>query len=181
MEQPFSNYHLFCSVKPVNKDHTWETNIWSLLRGGPYSKVNLYYKRPFENTSTWSLFAGCFYSKVVFQAGLTVLIALALIYIWLAYLFKVNKATGLSPGSYTNKYAAKCAKKRKRVQERSQLPSTKRRRLQLKQERVINNVAKEALEGQSYQSGKYSYVTVKPVISDHILRKCIDHWRQHQK
>ncbi|XP_062607534.1 uncharacterized protein LOC134269349 [Saccostrea cucullata] len=42
---------------------------------------------------------------------------------------------------------------RKRVQEKSSLPSTKRRRLMLKQERAVTQGANEALEGASYQSG----------------------------
>ena len=44
---------------------------------------------------------------------------------------------------------------RKRVQEKSQLPSTKRRRLILKQERAVTKGANEALEGASYESGDY--------------------------
>lgn len=42
---------------------------------------------------------------------------------------------------------------RKRIQEKACLPSTKRRRLILKQERVVTQGANEALEGSSYQSG----------------------------
>jgi len=44
-------------------------------------------------------------------------------------------------------------KRRIRNQEKAQLPSTKRRRLILKQERAITQGAAEALEGQTYQSG----------------------------
>jgi hypothetical protein len=63
----------------------------------------------------------------------------------------------LSPGQFTEEYAAKADQKRKRKQARSQLPSTKRRRLILKQERAVNQGASEALEGQSYQSGIYYF------------------------
>ncbi|XP_045215031.2 uncharacterized protein LOC123565087 [Mercenaria mercenaria] len=59
---------------------------------------------------------------------------------------------GLSPGSHTIKYADKCLKRRLQKQQRQQLPSVKRRRLVLKQERSINQGALEALEGVSYQS-----------------------------
>ncbi|XP_055995767.1 uncharacterized protein LOC125668954 isoform X2 [Ostrea edulis] len=45
------------------------------------------------------------------------------------------------------------AKKRKAMQEKSQLPSTKRRRMILKQERAVVQSASEVLEGISYQSG----------------------------
>ncbi|XP_060557505.1 uncharacterized protein LOC132717930 [Ruditapes philippinarum] len=65
---------------------------------------------------------------------------------------KVHSEAGLSPGVHSLRYADKCQKHRKRVQERSALPSTKRRRLQLKQERSITQGAQEALEGMSYQS-----------------------------
>uniref|UniRef100_A0A8W8MVE1 Exonuclease domain-containing protein n=1 Tax=Magallana gigas TaxID=29159 RepID=A0A8W8MVE1_MAGGI len=44
-------------------------------------------------------------------------------------------------------------KRRKEVQEKIQLPSTKLRRLVLKQERAVTQGAQEALEGDSYQSG----------------------------
>lgn len=65
---------------------------------------------------------------------------------------KVHSEAGLSPGVHSLRYADKCLKHRKRVQERSALPSTKRRRLQLKQERSITQGAQEALEDMSYQS-----------------------------
>jgi len=66
---------------------------------------------------------------------------------------KVNTEAGLSPGKYTEMYAARQMKRRIRNQEKAQLPSTKRRRLILKQERAITQGAAEALEGQTYQSG----------------------------
>ena len=61
---------------------------------------------------------------------------------------------GLSPGKYTETYAEKAMKKRKYKQEVNALPSTKRRRLVLKQERAVTQGAQEALEGTSYQTGK---------------------------
>lgn len=66
---------------------------------------------------------------------------------------KVNEEAGLSPGNYTQKYADKQFKRRLKVEERSKLPSTKRRRLQLKQERNVTQCALQALEGDTYQSG----------------------------
>lgn len=45
-------------------------------------------------------------------------------------------------------------KRRKEVQEKIQLPYTKLRRLVVKQERAVTRGAQEALEGDSYQSGK---------------------------
>ncbi|XP_048252502.1 uncharacterized protein LOC124121067 [Haliotis rufescens] len=65
----------------------------------------------------------------------------------------VNMAAGISPGTFSVKYAAKQMKRRKRVQLKSQLPSTKRRRVTLKQERVIAQGANEVLEGTTYESG----------------------------
>ena len=53
------------------------------------------------------------------------------------------------------KYAEKCHRKRLKKQEMMSLPSTKRRRIALKQERAINQGALEALEGDSYQSGLF--------------------------
>lgn len=41
------------------------------------------------------------------------------------------------------------------MQDRSALPSTKRRRLELKQERSVTQGALEVLEGLSYQSGRF--------------------------
>lgn len=60
---------------------------------------------------------------------------------------------GISPGAHTMKYAKKCMDIRKRRQVHSALPSTKRRRLILKQERATTQGAHEVLEGDSYQSG----------------------------
>lgn len=64
----------------------------------------------------------------------------------------VNEKAGLSPGMYTQKYAAKQMKQRLRIEERSKLPSTKRRRVQLKQERNVTQCAFQALEGDTYES-----------------------------
>lgn len=46
-------------------------------------------------------------------------------------------------------------RERKRRLERSRLPSAKRRRLELKQERCLTKGATEVLEGATYQSGKH--------------------------
>ncbi|XP_062615434.1 uncharacterized protein LOC134277168 [Saccostrea cucullata] len=64
----------------------------------------------------------------------------------------VNEEAGLSPGKYTQKYAAKQMKQRLRIEERSKLPSTKKRRVQLKQERNVTQCAFQALEGDTYES-----------------------------
>ncbi|XP_062611056.1 uncharacterized protein LOC134272897 [Saccostrea cucullata] len=64
----------------------------------------------------------------------------------------VNTTVGLSPGTHTEQYATKMTK-RKAMQEKSQLPSMKRRRMILKQERAIVQSSSEVLEGISYQSG----------------------------
>lgn len=61
---------------------------------------------------------------------------------------------GLSPGKYTQRYAEKCMKRRLERQQIARLPSTKRRRLELKKERSTNQGANEAMEGDMYQSGK---------------------------
>ena len=45
-------------------------------------------------------------------------------------------------------------KRRMRIQEHSALPSVKRRRLILKQERAITQAASETLEGKTYESGR---------------------------
>ncbi|XP_048257443.1 uncharacterized protein LOC124114456 isoform X1 [Haliotis rufescens] len=70
-----------------------------------------------------------------------------------SYVSEVNMAAGISPGTFSVKYAAKQMKRRKRVQLKSQLPSTKRRRVTLKQECVITQGANEVLEGTTYESG----------------------------
>ncbi|KAL4220167.1 hypothetical protein ACF0H5_020576 [Mactra antiquata] len=64
----------------------------------------------------------------------------------------VNEEAGLSPGVHTQKYAAKRAKERQNHQQVFCLPSAKRRRLILKQERSVSQGAQEALEGISYKS-----------------------------
>lgn len=56
---------------------------------------------------------------------------------------------------HTEDYATKRAMKRKAMQEKSQLPSTKRRRNILKKERAVVQNTSEVLEGISYQSGKF--------------------------
>lgn len=60
-----------------------------------------------------------------------------------------KEESGISPGKFTKEHARKETKRRKEVQ----LPSTKLRRLVLKQERAVTRGAQEALEGDSYQSG----------------------------
>ena len=44
-------------------------------------------------------------------------------------------------------------KERQKRQERSKLPQEKRRRLEIKNERMTQNGANEAAEGETYQSG----------------------------
>ncbi|KAH3782876.1 hypothetical protein DPMN_160798 [Dreissena polymorpha] len=44
---------------------------------------------------------------------------------------------------------------KKRVQEKMKLPSSKRRRPVMKQERAIDRGAQETLEGVPYESGKF--------------------------
>jgi len=60
---------------------------------------------------------------------------------------------GLSPGDHTKKYAAKRMIAREKQSAKSALPSTKRRRLILKQERASFQGTQEVLEGATYQSG----------------------------
>lgn len=67
-------------------------------------------------------------------------------------MLNVYEEAGLSPGIHTKKHADKQFKRRLKVGERSRLPSTKRRRLQLKQERNVTQCALQALEGDTYQS-----------------------------
>lgn len=67
--------------------------------------------------------------------------------------FNANAEAGISPGKYTEAYAEKQLKHRKYVQEKMKLPSQKRRRLVLKQERAVTKGAMEASEGVSYQPG----------------------------
>lgn len=62
----------------------------------------------------------------------------------------------LSPGQHSVKYYQKGLKRRLDRQLKASLPSTKRRRLVLKQERATNQGAQETLEGVSYQSGYLS-------------------------
>lgn len=67
----------------------------------------------------------------------------------------MNKEAGLSPGKYTEVYAKKQLKRRENHEASSRLPSTKRRRLQLKEERSNIRCANEVLEGDTYASGKF--------------------------
>lgn len=71
---------------------------------------------------------------------------------------KVNQEAGISPGKFTELYADQQMRHRRRIQEKSALPSTKRRRMILKQERAVTQGANEALEGCSYQSGIKVYI-----------------------
>ena len=73
----------------------------------------------------------------------------------------MNKEANISPGQYTEDYAKKCAMKRQKSQERFSKPFVKRRRLILKQERAIVQIATETLEGATYQSGTtFSHLTI---------------------
>lgn len=65
---------------------------------------------------------------------------------------QVFREHSLSPGYYTQKYSEKMDNQRKKRHERSQLPGKKRRRLELKQERITQKGANEAAEGDTYQS-----------------------------
>ena len=60
---------------------------------------------------------------------------------------------GLSPGIHSVKFYKKGLKRRLERRSKAAIPSTKRRRLILKEERATNQGAKETLEGISYQSG----------------------------
>jgi hypothetical protein len=73
----------------------------------------------------------------------------------LLFIKQVKTGAGISPGKHTIDYADKCQKKRQHSQDVTRLPSTKIRRLILKQERAVTQQAHETLEGVSYQSGKY--------------------------
>ena len=77
---------------------------------------------------------------------------------------QANAQAGLSPGIHTLNYAEKCQRTRKRVDDKMKLPSFKRRRLELKQERAVNQSAHEVLEGVSYQSGLYLSIIVSKKI-----------------
>lgn len=85
------------------------------------------------------------------RSGMTVAVDTA----WQKRDFDSLTSAGLSPGKHTEEYATKRAMKRKAMQEKSQLPSTKRRRNILKQERAVVQNASEVLEGISYQSDKF--------------------------
>ncbi|XP_060593897.1 uncharacterized protein LOC132748331 [Ruditapes philippinarum] len=71
------------------------------------------------------------------------------------YISKGYSMLGLSPGTHTVRHAEKCMKQREKKREKAKSPSTKLRRLLLKQERATNQGANEALEGDTYQSGKF--------------------------
>lgn len=83
----------------------------------------------------------------------------------------MNKEAGLSPGKFTEVYAKKQLKRRQIHEASSKLPSTKRRRLQLKEERSNIRCANEVLEGDTYASGKFlkkkrNVNKMKPMFSD---------------
>ena len=65
------------------------------------------------------------------------------------------KDHGLSPGYFTEKYSHKKDIERQKRQVKYALPQTKRRRLELKQERLTQKGAREAAEGDTYQSGTF--------------------------
>ncbi|XP_052268410.1 uncharacterized protein LOC127869785 [Dreissena polymorpha] len=69
------------------------------------------------------------------------------------YISESYSKMGLSPGALTDTYATKCMKPRLDKLQMASLPSSKRRRLVLKQERSTNQGANEALEGDMYKSG----------------------------
>ncbi|KAK3083329.1 hypothetical protein FSP39_019577 [Pinctada imbricata] len=69
-----------------------------------------------------------------------------------SYISKVNKMAGISPGKFTESHADKQYKRRLKVEEKSKLPSTKRRRMQLKQERNMTQCALQTSEGDTYES-----------------------------
>ncbi|XP_062621019.1 uncharacterized protein LOC134282637 [Saccostrea cucullata] len=58
----------------------------------------------------------------------------------------------LSPGNFTMKHTIRLANKLKRKRLMQSLPSTKRRRLELKAARLSKEAARNVLEGQSYKS-----------------------------
>lgn len=74
--------------------------------------------------------------------------------------FQVFREHSLSPGYYTQKYSEKMDNERIKRHERSQLPVKKRRRLELKQEKITQKGANEAAEGDTYQSGKVQLQTL---------------------
>lgn len=85
----------------------------------------------------------------------------------------MNKEAGLSPGKFTEVYAKKQLKRRQIHEASSKLPSTKRRRLQLKEERSNIRCANEVLEGDTYASGirqvlkkRRNVNKMKPMFSD---------------
>ncbi|XP_061170673.1 uncharacterized protein LOC133180113 [Saccostrea echinata] len=73
--------------------------------------------------------------------------------VWKQFQDSANEKGGISPGKFTEEHARKRMKRRREVQNKIQLPSTKLRRLILKQERAVTQGAQETLEGDSYQSG----------------------------
>lgn len=82
----------------------------------------------------------------------------------------MNKEAGLSPCKCTEVYAKKQLKKRENHEASSKLLSTKRRRLQLKEERSNIQCANEVLEGDTYASGRFfkkrNVNKMKPMFSD---------------
>ena len=55
-------------------------------------------------------------------------------------------------------------KERQKRQERSKLPQKKRRRLELKNERMTQKGANEEAEGETYQSGIQKFINTKKKI-----------------
>lgn len=82
----------------------------------------------------------------------------------------MNKEAGLSPGKFTEVYAKKQLKRRQIHEASSKLPSTKRRRLQLKEEKSNIRCANEVLEGDTYASASFkkrrNVNKMKPMFSD---------------
>ena len=66
---------------------------------------------------------------------------------------QINNRVGLSPGKETSKLAAGFEEKTEKRRELIKTPQAKRRRLQLKAERLSSNYAKETREGETYSSG----------------------------
>ncbi len=67
---------------------------------------------------------------------------------------------GLSPGTHTEKYALKCHKRREYFQKRSTTSKARLKRMNRKKERALAQYANEALEGDTYESGKLTYTSL---------------------
>lgn len=84
-------------------------------------------------------------------------------------LFEAFKDHGLSPGYFIEKYACKKDVERQKSQEKAALPQKKGRRLELKQERLTRKGAREAAEGDTYQSGTF---ISSSMFFHHFMLKC---------